>query len=56
MSAPLSASTIPSLSLIPEAYQSKTVRPRPNCSRETIANPAARIRRSRRTEAARDNV
>src|SRR4029077_13907948 len=31
------------LSLIPEAYQSKTVRHGPNCSRETIANPAARM-------------
>src|SRR6516165_5333661 len=33
------------LSLIPE-YQSKTVPPGPNCSRETIANLAARMRSS----------
>src|SRR5262249_35069396 len=32
------------LSLIPEAYQSKAVRHGPNCSRETIANPASRMR------------
>src|SRR5262249_3169719 len=30
--------------VIPEAYQSKTVRHGPNCSRETIANLAARMR------------
>src|SRR5262252_6125719 len=32
------------LSLLVEAYQSKTVRHGPNCSRETIANLAARLR------------
>ena len=32
------------LSLIPEAYQSKTVWHGPNCSRGTIVNPAARMR------------
>ena len=32
------------LSAIPQAYQSNAVRHRPNCSRETIANRAARMR------------